>query len=166
MANKDSTGGATPAIAALVRAEIDHTLHPYDHDPSSGMSYGLEAAAALDVDPAVVFKTMCAHVDGTLSVGIVPVNGMLDLKALAAALGGKKAVMAPLADAERATGYVAGGISPIGQRIALPTVLDDSALGLDTIYVSGGKRGLDIGLAPADLIDATGAVTAPIAKEH
>jgi Cys-tRNA(Pro)/Cys-tRNA(Cys) deacylase len=164
MAKKEHVTGATPAVRALTQAGIEHTLHPYEHDPSSGMSYGLEAATALGVDPAQVFKTLCAHVDGRLCVGVVPVNGMLNLKALAAALGGKKAVMAQLADAERATGYVAGGISPVGQKTLAPTALDDSALGFDVIYVSGGRRGLDVGLAPADLIAVTRAVTAPIAR--
>ncbi len=157
--------GATPAVAALVAAGIPHTLHPYDHDPASELSYGLEAAAALDADPERVFKTLCAYVDGHLSVGIVPVSGMLDLKALAAALGGKRAEMAPPADAERSSGYVVGGISPIGQRKALPTALDETAELFDTIYVSGGRRGLDIGLSPSDLVRITGAVVGPIAKD-
>ena len=113
---------STPAVAALVAAGIPHTLHPYEHDPASDLSYGLEAAAALDADPEQVFKTLCAYVDGHLSVGIVPVSGMLDLKALAHTLGGKRAEMAPPADAERSSGYVVGGISPIGQRKALPKI--------------------------------------------
>lgn len=156
---------STPAVAALVAAGIEHTLHPYDHEPASELSYGLEAAAALDIDPEQIFKTLCAYVDGHLSVGIVPVSGMLDLKALAAALGGKRAEMAPPADAERSSGYVVGGISPIGQRKALPTALDETAELFDTIYVSGGRRGLDIGLAPSDLARVTGAVVGPIAKD-
>ena len=156
---------ATPAVAALVDASIEHTLHPYEHDPSSNLGYGLEAAGAIGVDADQVFKTLCAYVDGHLSVGIVPVSGMLDLKALAHALGGKRAEMAPPADAERSSGYVVGGISPIGQRKSLPTALDETAHLYEVIYVSGGHRGLDIGLAPADLARMTDAVIAPIAKE-
>jgi len=165
MSRKHAAGGSTPAVHALLEAGVPHTLHPYDHDPASELSYGLEAAAALGVDADQVFKTLCAYVDGRLAVAIVPVSGMLDLKGLAHALGGKRAEMAPPADAERATGYVVGGISPLGQRKELPTALDETAELWDTVYVSGGRRGLDIGLAPADLIAATRAVTAPIAKE-
>lgn len=165
MSRKHVAGGATPAVHALVEAGIVHTLHPYEHVPASELGYGLEAAAALGVDPDQMFKTLCAYVDGTLSVGIVPVSGMLDLKALAHALGGKRAEMAPPADAERATGYVVGGISPLGQRRALPTAIDETVELWDTVYVSGGRRGLDIGLAPADLIACTSAVLAPIAKD-
>lgn len=157
--------GATPAVAALVAAGIPHTLHPYEHDAASDLSYGLEAAAALGVAPEQVFNTLCAYVDDHLSVGIVPVSGMLDLKALAHTLGGKRAEMAPPADAERSSGYVVGGISPIGQRKALPTALDETAELYDTIYVSGGRRGLDIGLSPSDLARITGAVVGPIAKD-
>ena len=156
---------STPAVAALVDAGIAHTLHPYEHDPASDLGYGLEAAAAIGVDADQVFKTLCAYVDGKLSVGVVPVSGMLDLKALAHAFGAKKAEMAPPADAERSSGYVVGGISPIGQRKALPTALDETVELYDVIYVSGGRRGLDIGIAPADLARLTGAVIAPIAKE-
>ncbi|WP_062521456.1 Cys-tRNA(Pro) deacylase [Demequina silvatica] len=165
MSRKHAAGGATPAVHALAEAGVPHTLHPYDHDPASDLSYGLEAAAALGVDADQVFKTLCAYVDGRLVVGIVPVSGMLDLKALAHALGGKKAEMAPPADAERATGYVVGGISPLGQRRAHPTAVDETVELWDTVYVSGGRRGLDIGLAPADLIAVTRAVAAPIAKD-
>lgn len=164
MARKHEAG-ATPAVHALVEAGIEHTLHPYEHDPSSDLSYGLEAAVAIGADPDQVFKTLCAYVDGKLVVGIVPVSGMLDLKRLAAAFGGKRAEMAPPADAERSSGYVVGGISPIAQRKALPTVLDETAELWDTIYVSGGRRGLDIGLAPADLVRVTSAIIAPIAKD-
>ncbi|NTV39893.1 MAG: Cys-tRNA(Pro) deacylase [Demequinaceae bacterium] len=156
---------STPAVAALVDAHIAHTLHPYAHDPNGDLGYGLEAAAAIGVDPDQVFKTLCAYVDGHLSVGIVPVSGMLDLKALAHALGGKRAEMAPPADAERSSGYVVGGISPIGQRKPLPTALDETAELYDVVYVSGGRRGLDIGLSPADLAAVTHAVIAPIAKD-
>lgn len=156
---------ATPAVAALVAANVAHTLHAYEHDPASDLSYGLEAATALGVDPARVFKTLCAYVDGRLCVGIVPVSSMLDLKALAQVLGGKRAEMAPPADAERSSGYVVGGISPIGQRKQLPTALDASAELFDTVYVSAGRRGLDLGLAPADLVTVTGAAVGRIAKE-
>ena len=155
--------GGTPATVALDRAGVAFTLHPYEHDPRSP-SYGLEAAEALGVDPARVFKTLMATLDGRLVVGIVPVSGQLDLKALARALGGSKATMADVAGAERATGYVAGGISPIGQKRAHPTVLDESALDFQTVYVSAGRRGLDLELAPADLVAVTRAVTAPIGR--
>jgi Cys-tRNA(Pro)/Cys-tRNA(Cys) deacylase len=142
---------------------VAFTTHAYDHDPAAD-SYGLEAAAALGLDPRTVFKTLLVEVDGNLVVGVVPVTGQLDLKALAAAVGGKKATMADPRDAERATGYVVGGISPIGQKRRLPTVLDTSADDHPTVYVSGGRRGLDLGLAPADLARVTGAKRAPIGR--
>lgn len=160
---KKQRGTGTPATAALTRAGVGFTTHPYAHDPAAS-SYGLEAAQALGLDPATVFKTLLAEVDGKLVVGIVPVTGQLDLKALAAAVGGKKATMADPAVAERVTGYVVGGISPVGQRRPLPTVLDASAPAHARVYVSGGRRGLDIGLAPDDLRRATGATIAPIAR--
>lgn len=138
-------------------------MHPYDHDPAS-TSYGEEAAHALDLPPGRVFKTLVASVDGRLTVAVVPVAGELDLKALAAAVGGKRASMADPADAERATGYVRGGISPLGQRRRLPAVVDESAAGFDTVFVSAGRRGLQIELAPADLVRLTGARTATIAR--
>nr|WP_216653484.1 Cys-tRNA(Pro) deacylase [Nocardioides sp. zg-DK7169] len=147
----------------MTRAGIAFTLHPYEHDPRAE-SFGLEAAAALGLDPAQVFKTLLAEVDGTLAVAVVPVSGQLDLKALARALGGSRATMAAPAAAERATGYVVGGISPIGQRRAHPTVVDESALEHPVVYVSGGRRGLDLGLAPDDLVRVTDAVTAPIGR--
>jgi Cys-tRNA(Pro)/Cys-tRNA(Cys) deacylase len=155
--------GATPATLALDRAGVDYRLHPYDHDPRAA-SYGLEAAAALGVDPARVFKTLLASLDGSLVVGIVPVSGQLDLKALARALGGSKAVMAEVSAAERVTGYVAGGISPLGQKRPLRTVLDASALDHDTIFVSAGRRGLDLEIAPADLVAITGAITGQVGR--
>lgn len=155
--------GGTPATVALQRAGVDFTLHEYDHDPRAE-SFGLEAAQALGLDPQQVFKTLLADVDGTSVVGIVPVAGTLDLKALAAAAGGRRAEMTDPARAQRLTGYVLGGISPIGQRRPLPTYLDDTALLWDRVYVSGGRRGLDIGLAPADLVAMTTAVTAPIGR--
>lgn len=155
--------GGTPATVALTRAGIDYTLHPYEHDPRAE-SYGLEAAEALGVEPARVFKTLMASLDGKLVVGIVPVTGQLDLKALARALGGSKAQMAEVSAAERATGYVAGGISPVGQKRAHPTVVDESAAAYETVYVSGGRRGLDIELSPTALAQITDATLAPIAK--
>lgn len=163
MGRKARGGGGTPATLALTAAGIDFEVRPYEHDPRA-TSYGLEAAEALGVDPARVFKTLLASLDGRLVVGIVPVSGQLDLKALARALGGSKAVMAEVAAAERATGYVAGGISPVGQKRAHPTVLDASALDHDTILVSGGRRGFDIELAPRDLVAITRAVTATIGR--
>jgi Cys-tRNA(Pro)/Cys-tRNA(Cys) deacylase len=158
-----SSAGGTPATKALERAGVAFSLHPYVHDPSAA-SFGLEAAELLGLDPAAVLKTLLAEVDGRLVVGIVPVSGQLDLKALAAAVGGRRAVMADPAAAERATGYVVGGISPVGQKRRLPTVIDQSALGLPTVYVSGGKRGLDLGLAPADLVALLDATVALIAR--
>lgn len=160
MARRNASQG-TPATAALAAAGVPFVLHPYTHDPSAA-SYGAEAAEALGIDPSRVFKTLMVEVEGKLAVGIVPVSGTLDLKAFAAALGAKKAAMADPAAAQRRTGYVLGGISPLGQRLPSPTVLDSSAVGLQTLLVSGGKRGLDIELAPADLIRLTQAVTAPI----
>lgn len=162
MARRQGSTG-TPATVALTRAGIAFTVHTYEHDPAAP-SYGLEAAEVLGLDPGSVLKTLLATVDGGLVVGVVPVSGQLDLKALAAAVGGKKAVMADPAVAERATGYVVGGISPVGQRRRHPTVLDTSALTRDRVYVSGGRRGLDLGLSPADLVRVTDARTAPIAR--
>lgn len=148
---------------ALTRAGIAFSVHEYDHDPRAA-SFGLEAAESLGLDPAQVFKTLMAAVDGKLTVGIVPVSGQLDLKALARAAGGSKAAMADVAAAERATGYVAGGISPVGQKRRHPTVLDETALAFDVVYVSGGRRGLDLGITPADLVTATSAIVAPIGR--
>ncbi|HWC83497.1 MAG TPA: Cys-tRNA(Pro) deacylase [Pseudonocardiaceae bacterium] len=156
-------GRGTPATALLGKQKIAHTVHEYAHDPRSA-SYGEEAGDALGLPAARVFKTLVAEVDGTLTVGVVPVSGQLDLKALAAAVGGKKARMAEVAAAERATGYVTGGISPLGGRKRLPTVVDVSAEAFDTVFCSGGRRGLEIELAPADLVALTGATVAPIAS--
>lgn len=153
----------TPATVALAAAGIAFTAHAYEHDPAN-TNFGLEAAAALDLDPDQVFKTLMAEVDGALVVAIVPVTGKLDLKALAAAVGGKKAEMADAALAERKTGYVVGGISPIGQKTRHRTVLDETAELYDTVYVSGGRRGFDIELAPADLLRITGGTVAAIAR--
>ena len=153
----------TTATVALERAKIPFALHEYVHDPRAD-SFGLEASAALGVPPERMFKTLVATVDGgALAVGVVPVHRQLDLKALAAAVGGKKAVMAEVAAAERATGYVAGGISPVGQKKRLPVVIDSSALELPTMFCSAGRRGLEIEVTPGDLIKAAGAKLAVIA---
>ncbi|GHH34910.1 Cys-tRNA(Pro) deacylase [Streptomyces candidus] len=157
------TSGGTPATVALTAAGTPHTLHSYAHDPAAP-SYGEEAAQALGVTPDRVFKTLVADVDGALTVAVVPVAGSLDLKALAAAVGGKRATMADPAAAERTTGYVRGGISPLGQRKRLRTVLDSSASAHPTICVSAGRRGLEVELAPADLTTLTGATLAPISR--
>ncbi|MFF3003079.1 Cys-tRNA(Pro) deacylase [Kitasatospora sp. NPDC057940] len=164
MAKKAKKGGqGTPATVALESAAVPFTVHAYEHDPAAA-SYGGEAAEALGVAAERVFKTLVADVDGVLTVGVVPVVGQLDLKALAAAVGGKRAAMADPAAAERSSGYVLGGISPLGQRRPLRTVVDASALAHPTVYVSGGRRGLEVELAPADLVTLTGARTAPIAR--
>jgi Cys-tRNA(Pro)/Cys-tRNA(Cys) deacylase len=155
---------ATPAVQVLERAGVAHTLHPYDPEHPAEQGYGEAAAAALGVPPERLLKTLVTRVDGVLTVAVVPVSGTLDLKALAAAAGGRKAAMADPADAERATGYVRGGISPLGQRKALPTVVDDSALGFDTVLVSAGRRGLQVELGAADLVRLTRARTAPIGR--
>ena len=160
--NSPGTTG-TPATTALTAAGTAFTVHSYDHDPSSP-SYGEEAAQALGVDPGRVFKTLIASVDDRLTVAIVPVSASLDLKALAAAVGGKRATMADPAAAERTTGYVRGGISPLGQRKRLPTALDASADGHETVHVSAGRRGLEVELSPKDLASLTDAVVAPIAR--
>lgn len=152
----------TPATKQLDCMGIVYRTVGYDHDPGAS-SYGVEAAAALGLDPDTVFKTLLATVDGSLVVACVPVAGMLDLKALARAAGGKKAVMADSAMAEKTTGYVVGGISPLGQRKQLPTFIDELCEVLDEIHVSGGRRGLEIALGPADLVRALGATVAPIA---
>ena len=157
------TSAGTPATAALTAQRVPFTPHPYDHDPAAA-SFGLEAADALGVDASRVFKTLLAEVDGTLVVGVVPVTGQLDLKSLAATVGGKKANMADPAVAERKTGYVVGGISPVGQKTKLRTVIDESASRFATIFVSGGRRGFDIELAADDLVAVTGATLAPIAR--
>ena len=154
---------STPATVFLKAAGIPFTERSYVHDPAV-TDFGREAADALGVEPDRVFKTLLADVDGRLAVGIVPVTGKLDLKSLAAALGGKKAVMADPAVAERRTGYIVGGISPIGQKTVHPTVLDETAELWDTVFVSGGRRGLDLELAPADLVRATSALLADIAR--
>lgn len=148
----------------LTRNGIAHRVHSYEHQTPGGLSYGQEAAAALHVPPEQIFKTLIAVVDGELIVAVVPVSGQLSLKALAAAVAGKTAQMARPAEAERATGYVTGGISPVGQRRRLRVVIDSTALGWLAIYCSAGQRGLQLELAPGDLIGVTGAVVAPIAR--
>jgi Cys-tRNA(Pro)/Cys-tRNA(Cys) deacylase len=160
---KDPEGPTTQATLALDRAGVTYARHPYDHDPSAA-SFGLEAAAALGVDPERVFKTLLVDTGRGLGVGVVPVAGQLDLKAIAAALGVKSVTMADPVAAERSTGYVVGGISPVGQKRALPTVLDDTAYGFETVFVSGGRRGFDIELSPTDLAAVTRAVRASIGR--
>ena len=162
--NSKAAGAGTPATVALAKANVPFTAHGYEHDPAAG-SFGTEAAAALGVVPERVFKTLLAEVDGKLTVAVVPVSGSLDLKALASAVGGKKAAMADPAAAERSTGYVLGGISPLGQRKPLRTVVDESALEFDTVFCSGGRRGFEVELAPADLVRLTAAVTASIGRD-
>jgi Cys-tRNA(Pro)/Cys-tRNA(Cys) deacylase len=161
----------TPALAALAAADVPFTVHEYEapapaspRDRQRRPQYGLDAAEATGTDPRRIFKTLVASVDGRLVVGVVPVAGELDLKALAAAAGGRRAEMADPASAERATGYVVGGISPLGQRRRLPCVLDESALALETVFVSAGRRGLQVELAPADLVRVAGATCARIAR--
>ncbi|MER5872512.1 Cys-tRNA(Pro) deacylase [Streptomyces sp. NPDC002044] len=163
MAKKKPQPAGTPAIVALTAAGITFATHAYAHDPAHP-SYGEEAAEAMGVSPEQVFKTLVTDVDGVLTVAVVPVSGSLDLKALATAVGGKRAAMADPALAERTTGYVRGGISPLGQRKRLRTVLDASASDRATICVSAGRRGLEVELTPADLAALTGAVLAPIAR--
>jgi Cys-tRNA(Pro)/Cys-tRNA(Cys) deacylase len=153
----------TPAVEAAKAAGVPYTVVQYEHDPTAE-SYGLEAAEVLGVEPERVFKTLVAKVDGRLAVGIVPVAMRLDLKALATALGARKAEMADPAEAQRATGYVVGGISPLGQKRRLATVLDASAMSQETVYVSAGRRGVEIVLAPADLVRLAGATVAEIAR--
>jgi len=143
---------------------VPHTAHVYEHDASSPVGYGLEAAQVLGIPPEQVYKTLMVTVDGALTVAVVPVTGMLDLKALAQAVGGKKASMADRSAAERATGYVVGGISPLGQKSAHPTVVDETVWLFDTVFVSGGRRGLDVELAPDDLVRLTDATVADIAR--
>ena len=152
----------TRATQELTRRSIPHSVHPYLHQDAAG-GYGPEAAAALGVPAEQVFKTLIASVDGRLTVAVVPVSGQLSLKALADAMGGKRAEMTRPDEAARATGYVVGGISPIAQRRRLPVVVDSTALDWPSVYCSAGQRGLQIQLAPADLIRATGATVAPIA---
>ncbi len=154
----------TPAVEAAKAAGITYELLTYEHDPRA-TAFGLEAAEALGLRPESVFKTLVAKVDGRLVVGIVPVALHLDLKALASAAGGRKAEMAAPAEAERATGYVVGGISPLGQKRRLTAVVDTSVLEHERVHVSAGRRGLEIALAPADLVRLVGATVAAIARD-
>lgn len=167
MGTRRRTGGATPAVRALAAAGVEYTEHPYEHDPAA-QSYGLEAAEAIGAAPDRVYKTLLAQTDlpadHGLVVGIVPVTGQLDLKALAAAVGAKKATMSDPSLAERVTGYVVGGISPVGQKRALPTLVDESAMTHATVFISGGRRGLDLELPPSDLVELTSATLVAIAK--
>lgn len=154
--------GSTPAVKALIAAGVDFTLQPYAHSDGE-TNFGDEVVRKLGVQPDRVFKTLVADLGDELVVGIVPVSRQLDLKALAGALGAKKATLAAPDDAARSTGYVLGGISPIGQRTPLRTVLDDSADAFATIFVSAGKRGLQVELSAADLRTISGATSAAIA---
>ncbi|KGM14391.1 Cys-tRNA(Pro) deacylase [Cellulomonas bogoriensis] len=163
MARRSRTVG-TPALVALERAGVPHTVHTYAHDARNDVGYGLEAAQALGLPADHVLKTLMAVVDGALVVAVVPVTATVDLKALAAAVGGKRAAMADKAVAERATGYVVGGISPLGQRNPHPTVIDEGVRDVDPVYVSGGRRGLDVGLSAGDLAALTGARFGPLAR--
>ncbi len=151
-------GKATPAVAVLERAGVTFSLHEYGHDPKAP-SYGEEAAERLGLDPLRVFKTLVVDIDGVLTVALVPVVAQLDLRAL-----GKRAALAQVKAAERATGYVTGGISPLGQRRTLPTVVDSSLVAFETVFVSAGRRGLEVELSPTDLVALTDARVAPIAR--
>ena len=168
MPKKDRrSAGGTPATVALSSAGVAYDLHPYEHEtgpPGSHVAYGLEATAALGLDPAQVFKTLVASVDGRLVVAVVPVSGSLDLKALAGAVGGKRAEMAEPSAAERATGYVVGGISPIGHRSRLDVVVDASVETWEQVFESAGRRGLQVSLSPDDLVRVTAARVAPIGR--
>jgi Cys-tRNA(Pro)/Cys-tRNA(Cys) deacylase len=159
-----ASGPGTPATVALLAAGVPFTAHTYEHHDTA-TNFGEEAAAELGLSEERVFKTLVADAQGTLVVAVVPVSRRLDLKALAAAVGARKASLADPAVAERRTGYVVGGISPVGQRTALATVVDASAASFETVFVSGGRRGFDIEIAPADLVRATGAQLLPVARD-
>ncbi|MCL3860511.1 Cys-tRNA(Pro) deacylase [Actinotalea sp. K2] len=165
MGRRQLVPSATPALVALAAAGVEHSVHRYDHDASNDVGYGLEAAGVLGVPAEQVFKTLMTVVDGVLTVAVVPVTGTLDLKALAHAVGGKRATMAERSAAERATGYVVGGISPLGQRHPHPTVVDETVWLFDTVFVSGGRRGLDVELSGEDLVRLTSARVAPIGRD-
>lgn len=155
----------TPAIKQLQKHKIAHVLHSYDHDPSAA-SYGLEAASKLGISPEKVFKTLVVKInDGQFVVGVVPVSGQLNLKAIASAVGGKKAVMADKSIVQSMTGYVIGGVSPLGQKKRLKTVIDNSAFSHSTVLISAGKRGLDVELSPLELQAQCKALSANIASE-
>ncbi|AZT82159.1 Cys-tRNA(Pro) deacylase [Marinobacter sp. NP-4(2019)] len=152
----------TPGINAAKKAKISHRIHQYEHD-SAAESFGTEAAEKIGADPSRVFKTLVVAIDGKdLAVGVVPVDSMLSMKLVAKAAGGKKAVMADKQDVQRSTGYVLGGVSPLGQKKRLRTFIDDSARSFDTIFVSAGRRGLEIELSPEDLAKLTAARFAPL----
>lgn len=154
----------TPAIDQARKAGIAFEIQEYEHDPNAD-SYGEEAVVKLGLSPDQVFKTLVVKLDsGALAVGVVPVTGKLNLKQMANAAGAKKATMAEARDVERVTGYVLGGVSPLGQKKRLKTVVDASAESLQTVHVSAGRRGLEIALAPADLVALTGGAFAPIAQ--
>jgi Cys-tRNA(Pro)/Cys-tRNA(Cys) deacylase len=159
----------TRAIDVARRAGIPCAVHEYAHDARStlregGRGYALEAVEALGIDASRVFKTIVVAVDGRLALAIVPADAEVDLKSVADAMGGRRASIAPPVDAEKATGYVLGGISPLGTRRSLPAVLDVSAADHATIHVSAGRRGLEIELGPADLLALTRGTRAPIAR--
>ena len=158
-----ASGPATPATTALAAAGVPFTVHVYEHHDTA-TNFGEEAAAELGLSEDRVFKTLVVDTDQGLAVGVVPVSARLDTKALARAVGAKRGSLADPALAERRTGYVVGGISPLGQRTALPTVLDASASRFVTIFVSGGRRGVDVELAPDDLVAVTRGTLAPIAR--
>src|SRR3954449_1847557 len=167
--NRGMSAQGTRATEVARRAGIDFELHAYAHDTRAslregGRGYALEAVAALGIDAARVFKTIVVSVDGRLALAVVAADAEVDLKAVADALSGRKAAVAPAADAEKATGYVLGGISPLGTRRPPPVILDASAEGFPTIHVSAGRRGLEIELAPADLVRLTGGRFAPVAR--
>ena len=152
----------TPAINTLKNKKISHNIHEYSHDKSSE-SYGLEAVEKMGVNVENVFKTLVVQIDNKLlAVGVLPVSSQLSMKLIAKALGAKKAMMADKSDVERSTGYVLGGVSPMGQKIRLKTVIDASVKKLATVYVSAGRRGLEIELAPSDLVKLTHATVADI----
>jgi Cys-tRNA(Pro)/Cys-tRNA(Cys) deacylase len=165
------TAAATRALEVVTRAGVVVRVHPYDLPERHGRArderpnYGLEAAAALGIEPARVFKTLVASVDDRLVLAVVPVDRELDLKRLASATGGRRAAMADPAEAERATGYVIGGISPLGSRRQLAVVVEGSAFDHDTVFVSAGRRGLQLEMAPADLVRLARATAAPIARD-
>jgi Cys-tRNA(Pro)/Cys-tRNA(Cys) deacylase len=158
--------GGTPATEALTRAGVSYTLHPYDHDPAS-TAYGDEAATALGVDPLRIFKTLVVDLGQArpeLAVAVLPVATQLDLKRFAAALGTKKASMADRNQVARSTGYIIGGVSPVAQKVPLPTLIDETALLWETVFVSAGKRGLQVELSPTELAEVTSASFADIAR--
>ena len=166
------TAAATRALEVVARSGVVHRVHPYALPERHGRAreerpnYGVEAAAALGIEPERVLKTLVASVDGALVLAVVPVDHELDLKRLATAAAGHRAVMAEPAEAERATGYVVGGISPLGSRRALPVVIEESALDHDTVFVSAGRRGLQLELSPRDLVRLSSAISARVARDH